>query len=104
MKLRAKRVSCENCFTMMFYPHKKGEIKALCDFSTSPDFNLLCKPKQINWKEINTNLPHGYFQHRELGETRHIDHTCYAQLEFAEEVHSFIMEGSNSNLVIMPVR
>lgn len=59
---------------------------------------------KLTGKRPNTNLPHGYFQHRELGETRHIDHTCYAQLKFAEEVHSFITEGSNSNSVVMPVR
>lgn len=31
-------------------------------------------------------------------------HTCCAQLQFAEEVHSFVIEGSCPNSVIGPIR
>lgn len=59
---------CENFHCISLFSISKtsqnSEIMALCEFSASQDFNLLSKPGQINWKEMNTSLCHTYFQCR----------------------------------------
>lgn len=94
----------------LFFPSKgsqKGEIKAFCEFSTSQVFNSSCKPKQISWKETNTSLSHDslqtlYEMYGRQGIYRSST-LCTAEVCW-RATFLFVVESSNSNFVVMPVR